>query len=144
MKCWPVRELCKPFPGSAAARLPVQRTVVAEVCQECPSWPSCRTPLSTSPFSGGQGGVGKMQEKSHPLRGGKDDVALRRVQRGCPRARPYGPAVAISSKDGRWEMESGRWEVSADCHQSAWAQQLWQHLQVQQQLSNWTVTTLPF
>lgn len=24
MKCWPVRELCKPFPGSAAARLPVE------------------------------------------------------------------------------------------------------------------------
>lgn len=84
-----------------------------------------------------------MQEKSHPLRGGKDDVALRRVQRGCPRARPYGPAVAISSKDGSWEMESGRWEVSADCHQCLGSAALAAPVG-SEQLSNWTVTTLPF
>lgn len=65
MKCWPVRELCKPFPGSAAARLPVERAVVAEVWRECPSCLSSKTSLNISSFSGGQGGVGKMQETSH-------------------------------------------------------------------------------
>ncbi|NWR46444.1 KCMB4 protein, partial [Regulus satrapa] len=48
VKCWPVRELCKSFCGSAAARLPVERVAVAEVCQECPSCLSCRTSLNCS------------------------------------------------------------------------------------------------
>lgn len=112
MKCWPVRELCKSFPESAAARLPVERTVVPEVCQECPSCPNCWTSLNISPFSGGQRVTDKMQRKVALLIRG-DDEALQRVQCGSPQAWPYGSAVAISSKDGSWEMEGGRWVLIA-------------------------------
>lgn len=93
MKCWPLRELCKPFPGSAAARHPVERAVVSEVCWECPSCLSSRTSLYISPFSGGQGGVGKMQETSHPF-----DTGWKRMWpcRGCNMALPeHGPMALL-------------------------------------------------
>lgn len=86
----------------------MERTVVAEVCQECPSCPNCRTSLNISPFSGEQGVTGKMQRKVTLLIWGEDDEALQRMQCGSPQARPYGSVVAISSKDGSWEMEGGR------------------------------------
>lgn len=55
----------------------------------------------------------------------------------------HGPMALLWPSPAR--MGGGRQEARAEpCHQNAWAQQLWQHPQVQQRLSNWTATAIPF